>query len=101
MFRKRNTIPLPPAVSEASAGRLGCGVSLSCKGGVSGYRQDGGSKPPPYRDLFVSVIEVKLAVIVLNGASRQGVPRNERSRVLGVPRLSPPTDDERTNDVFS
>ena len=60
MFRKRNTIPLPPAVSEASAGRLGYGVSLSCKGGVSDNRfKRGVEDVAPYRDLFVSVIAVR------------------------------------------
>ena len=55
-------LPYPNIVCFGNRGEIGC------------YRQDGGSKPPPYRDLFVSVIEVRLAVTVLNGASGTSPP---------------------------
>ena len=69
----------PPQRSKRSVcigGRLDYGVSLPCKGEVSAYRQDGRSKPPPYHNLFVSAIEVRLAIIVLKGASRTSPPTN-------------------------
>ena len=34
-------------------------VCLNYMGEVCGYRQDGGSKPPPYHNLFVSAVGVR------------------------------------------
>ena len=42
-------------------------VCFCDRGEVGCYRQDGGSKPPPYRDLFVSVIETRCNLAFSSG----------------------------------
>ena len=89
-----SVVPLN-AVSVASAPEGGLVTAFPCLTRVwfAVIAHNGQSRTPvPTNKMFVSAIEMKFAVGVLNGASRQGVPRNERSRVLGVPRLSPPTN---------